>query len=206
MTLDVDTRACHDCGGALTAGASFCSRCGAPVRPSGCPSCGQPLPHDGSFCPNCGTRVATVERPQQMLGYAGFGRRLLATLIDLALVTAMFVVSDGIWYAVDGHTSGSPGTGLMLEVLGTFLVAAGVYEVGLEASATQATLGKLALGLRVTRDGGGRITVGRALGRLCARFLTAITVFLGYLTIPLTDHRTALHDIVTGTVVRRVRG
>ena len=207
MTIDLGTRSCGACRAQIAAGASFCTSCGTAVRPSGCASCGQPLPADGSFCPGCGARVAMAERPRTVAGYAGFGRRLLATAIDLLVVGAIFIVADVFWFVADGRaTTGRADATLTLEVMGTLLVAVTAYEAGMEASGMQATLGKLALGLRVTREDGGRITVGRAIGRVCARLLTVITVFLGYLTIPLTDHRTALHDIVTGTVVRGVRG
>jgi len=50
---------CGNCGAANTAGAGFCSACGANFKASACPACGT-IPKDPSarFCNQCGTRLA----------------------------------------------------------------------------------------------------------------------------------------------------
>ena len=56
-------RLCPSCGAELSAGALFCTACGAwmpaPPRPAGpvCPNCGAPVAPDTVFCTNCGVRM-----------------------------------------------------------------------------------------------------------------------------------------------------
>ena len=51
---------CGNCGSANTAGAGFCSSCGADIRSGACPSCGA-MQKDASarFCNRCGKPLAT---------------------------------------------------------------------------------------------------------------------------------------------------
>ena len=71
----------------------------------------------------------------------------------------------------------------------------------LESSRRQATLGKIALGLKVTGLHGERIGFGRAVARFVARLLSVLTLCLGYLSIVVTKRRQGLHDLIAGTLV-----
>lgn len=66
----------------------------------------------------------------------------------------------------------------------------------------QATLGKMALGLKVTAVDGGKPTIGRlALREILGRFVNAITLFIGYIIIAFTEKKQGLHDMMVDTVV-----
>ena len=77
------------------------------------------------------------------------------------------------------------------------------YNSGMESSPFQATLGKLALGLYVTDLKGQRISLKRATGRTFAKFLSIVTLLLGYLGAGFTSKKQALHDLVAGCLVLR---
>jgi uncharacterized RDD family membrane protein YckC len=93
---------------------------------------------------------------------------------------------------------------LLITQTGVFLIH-GIYHALLESSTWQATIGKRAMGIRVTDEAGRRITFGRAVGRHCARLLCELTLFLGYLMILMTARGQGLHDRIAGTLVVRNR-
>ena len=75
----------------------------------------------------------------------------------------------------------------------------------LESSRWQATLGKLACRLRVTDEAGRRIGLGRAIGRNLAKYLSALTLGIGFLMVGWTRRKQGLHDLIAGTLVLRRR-
>jgi len=82
------------------------------------------------------------------------------------------------------------------------IVVMGVlYFTVCESSAWQGTLGKLALGIRVTDMQGRRISFPRALGRYFAKFLSAIILGIGFLMVAWTQRKQGLHDLICGTLV-----
>ena len=89
--------------------------------------------------------------------------------------------------------------GIGLQVIG--FVIGWLYYALQESSAAQATLGKRALGLRVTDLEGRRISFGRATGRLFAKIPSAAILLIGFLMQPFTAKKQALHDIIAGTLV-----
>jgi uncharacterized RDD family membrane protein YckC len=76
-----------------------------------------------------------------------------------------------------------------------------LYFAICESSAWQATLGKLALSIRVTDMQGGRISFARALGRYPAKYLSALILGVGFLMAGWTQRKQALHDLVVSTLV-----
>lgn len=67
------------------------------------------------------------------------------------------------------------------------------------------TLGKMATGVRVVKPNGEPIGYGRALGRWFASILSFITFGIGYLMAGVHSEKRALHDLVAGTRVIKVR-
>ena len=65
----------------------------------------------------------------------------------------------------------------------------------------QATLGKRAVGIKVTDLHGERIDFGRALGRMFGHILSFITFSVGFAMAVFTDRRQTLHDKLAGTLV-----
>ncbi len=80
-------------------------------------------------------------------------------------------------------------------------VLAWLYFAYCESSAWQATVGKLALGIRVTDLQGKRISFPRALGRYPAKLLSMITLGIGFLMVAWTQRKQGLHDLIAGTLV-----
>jgi uncharacterized RDD family membrane protein YckC len=119
---------------------------------------------------------------------AGFWQRFFAALIDgilLAIVNFIIgrIVSHGGYYA-----------------LSTIIDWA--YFTALEGSERGASVGKMALGIRVLDfERGGRLGYGRALIRTVAKILSTIPIFLGYLWMLWDREKRTWHDKIAGAVV-----
>lgn len=127
--------------------------------------------------------------------YAGFWRRFAAYAVDYALLFLASAMLGIVAAELDILPEGArPFSAIVL--LGYLL-----YCALLESSPRQATLGKIALGIKVTGLRGERIGFGRAVARFGARLLSVLTLCLGYLLIAVTKRRQGLHDLVAGTLV-----
>jgi uncharacterized RDD family membrane protein YckC len=120
--------------------------------------------------------------------YAGFQRRLAAIVID-CLVLAIPIVAIGM----------ALGQGLVGALLDIAIAVA--YFAGLHSSKMQATVGKMAFGIKVTDLEGKRIGIPLAIGRYFAAWLSAIILGIGFLMAGFTKKRQALHDIICKTLV-----
>ena len=78
-----------------------------------------------------------------------------------------------------------------------------LYAAGLEASRSQATIGKRWMGLKVTDAQGERLSFLRASGRYAAKYLSALPCFLGFMVALFSLRGLALHDRLAGTRVVR---
>lgn len=193
---------CSRCGKPLAPGASACAACGAPgIAPLGG---GQGFAGRAAAAPASGPAVAPH--------YAGFWIRLLAYVIDSALVGFVGAFVGGFAGAVLGGLLGASGSppeaiaavsGIAGALAGTVILW--LYFALMESSSTQATLGKMALGLAVTDAAGRPIGFGRATGRWFAKILSAIPLSIGFVVAGFTQRKQALHDLVAGTVVVRRR-
>ena len=90
-------------------------------------------------------------------------------------------------------------TTLLLMVL--YYVAAALYYALQESSVHQATLGKRALGIKVTDMAGQRLTRKKAFARWFAAALSHLTLYIGFLIAAFTRRKQALHDLVVDTLV-----
>ncbi|MBI2435560.1 MAG: RDD family protein [Candidatus Hydrogenedentes bacterium] len=66
-----------------------------------------------------------------------------------------------------------------------------------------ATPGKMALGLRVVRADGSRLSYLRALGRYGAKIISGMVFCIGYLMVAFTEEKRGLHDLICDTRVIR---
>ena len=146
--------------------------------------------------------------------YAGFWRRFGAILIDSILFNIVFGVIGGALGVLDVEMAGTVGTNTSTythqadasdAAQGVFflvyLAVQWLYFALLESSAKQGTLGKMALGIRVTDLDGNRISFGRATGRYFAKFISAIILYIGFIMAAFTAKKQALHDIIASTLV-----
>lgn len=145
--------------------------------------------------------------------YAGFWIRFVAVMIDgfILLFLRMGVgvvirLAAGappwpVWHRTNWMDAGFDGLGCAQETVG--FVLWWLYHALFESSASQATLGKQALGLKVTDLYGRRISFGRASGRTFAKILSTVTLLIGFVMAAFTLRKQALHDFVAETVVLR---
>ena len=75
------------------------------------------------------------------------------------------------------------------------------YYAWFHASNSQATLGKMAVGIKVVRGDGSRITLARGVGRYFGFMLSSLTLGIGLLMAAFTERKQALHDILCDTLV-----
>jgi len=143
--------------------------------------------------------------------YATFWQRFAAAFLDGIITNVIGGVIGfvgGIVVGMMAAASGEDPQALVslltigLQVLG--FVIGWLYSALQESSAAQATLGKRAIGLRVTDLEGRRISFGRATGRHFAKIPSAVILLIGFLMQPFTAKKQALHDIMAGTLVVKV--
>lgn len=146
------------------------------------------------------------------LAYAGFGPRFVAKMIDVFVMTAVFVVF-GVAMAVfigalvsGGASASDPGelNGLAIAVIVVWYAASLFAPIAYNAyfvAKSGATPGKKAMGLKVVRANGKNVTTGQAWGRAFADLLSQMTMYVGYLLIIFDDEKRSLHDHVCGTRV-----
>ena len=144
---------------------------------------------------------ATVASP-----YAGFWRRFVAIIIDGLIVGIPLGIVFGVINVAADNTSTTPfaaarNSGLNGVESLIRLVVAWLYFALLESSSYQATVGKMALGIKVTDLNGNRISFGRATGRYFAKIISTIICFVGYIMAAFTSRKQALHDMIAGTLV-----
>jgi len=184
-----------------------------------CTHCGGPVPSGATFCPTCGYRTdaivpAAAAAPAPGPFYAGFWRRVAAYLIDSIIISFPFVFFIILFAAAGGFLSrgapdlaGAPSPAIVLLQMGIMLLAllsflvGWLYEAFFVSSKSQATPGKMALGIIVTDLAGNRLSFGRASGRFFAKILSSMTFNIGYLMAGFTQKKQALHDMVAGTLV-----
>jgi uncharacterized RDD family membrane protein YckC len=168
-----------------------------------CRNCGTENPTGARFCRSCGNALASetpspfgetaVATPE----YMGFWIRLVAYLIDsiviwIALVLLILIASPlGDTAMVIAY---------LIWVVGTWL-----YFAYMESSELQATLGKLALGMKVTDLNGERISFGKATGRFFGKIVSGLILYIGYLMIAWDARKQGLHDKMAGTLVVKGR-
>ena len=174
---------CSDCGGAVSTKAEACPHCGRLLEP-------QPLlSSDGEVAPT----------------YAGFWVRFCAYVIDTVVVTlggGMLGFIIGFAAAlVAPDTLENPVFDILTGLGSTIVTAA--YFVFMHSSSKQATLGKMAMGLKVTDLDGERIGVGKAFLRMIGTIVSGVLLMIGYLMVAFTERKQGLHDKIAGTLVVR---
>ncbi len=128
--------------------------------------------------------------------YAGFGKRFLAFLIDILLVSfgaglLLLIFTKGDLKAPDAENAAN----------GLGLIVGWLYYATMESSSAQATVGKLALGIQVTDMNGKRIRFGRATGRHFSKIVSAICFMIGFLMIIFTEKQQGMHDKIADCLV-----
>jgi len=176
-----------------------------------CSECGQPWPTDDLarfgdrlICSNCkNTYTQKLREGVAFAGafaYAGFWIRFLAVLIDgIILFVAGMVAQLPLAPLLKSGQMESMAMALGLVYLIDIAIGA-TYE-GFFISRYAATPGKLALNLKVARPDGGRVSLGRAVGRYFAKLLSGMILCIGYIMAGFDSQKRALHDMLCDTRV-----
>jgi uncharacterized RDD family membrane protein YckC len=198
----------------ISADSSFCSECGRPFPANQLVALG-----NASVCAQCKpVYLQRMREGGQAIGarrYAGFWIRFVAIIIDGVILAvaetiiniplAMMIGAGSVGVATTGSAAG---LGALLAAQGVLiLINLGIgiaYEVYF-LSTRGATLGKMALGLKVIRADGGPISVGLALGRYLGRVLSGFTLMIGFIMAGFDDQKRALHDRICDTRVIYVK-
>lgn len=154
--------------------------------------------------------------------YAGFWKRLAAAWIDCLVSLAIWMIYgyiSGFLFVdqlvesaiaelhmdptalkerINDINADSLEYGLVFSVGMTW-----IYYAVFEASRIQGTLGKLAVGIKVTDLHGNRIGFFRASGRYFAKYISATIIGIGYLMAAFTKRKQGLHDMMAGCLVIR---
>jgi len=185
-----------------------------------CHKCGAPNDDQAAFCDKCG---ATLQKPSTAttasaptypaaVQYAGFWRRVLASIIDGLIVGAVQAVIQfilmGVGVIATSDLQAGPGTAeyrhymAVIWILGAVMFVAQIlYFAIMESSSKQATLGKMVLGIVVTDIDGKRVSFGRAIGRNLGKIISIIILLIGYFMIAFTKKKQGLHDIMANCLV-----
>lgn len=161
----------------------------------------------------------TTNAPVSTTNYAGFGQRLLALIIDGIVLSVVYFVIITPVIAVLGFGAASAiesgetlseeeavgMVGAIFAGIGTILLISFAlylfYFAAMESSKYQGTVGKIAMGIKVTDLNGNRISFGKAFLRYVGRIISGMILYIGYLMAAFTDKKQALHDMIAGTLV-----
>lgn len=145
--------------------------------------------------------------------YAGFWKRFAAYAIDSVVVGIAGVVVQMVVAAVmfggmaalssnpsEMFSTGAGILGVLLLYLAPLALGAAYYGF-FHASANQASLGKMAVGIKVTDGSGGHISFWRGFARYFALIVSSIPLGIGLIMAGFTDRKRALHDMMCTTLV-----
>lgn len=139
--------------------------------------------------------------------YAGFWRRFAAMLIDGAIISfpvyILFFFAFVVLWRLTAASGGAASVAVFTVLLVGMLVVPWLYFSLLESSRWQATVGKSALRVYVADVQGRRLSRGRSMARNLAKFVSTVTLGVGYLMCAFTARKQALHDIIARSVVLR---
>lgn len=192
----------------LAAETRFCSECGRPHAAYDLVTIGT-----ATVCAQC--KPLYMQRMMeggQAIGarrYAGFWIRFVARVIDsiiLGVVGAIITLPIRLAVGFSAVSTTDPTAALpaMLGMLGISvavnMILGALYEIYF-LSSRGATIGKLALGLKVIKADGSGLSVGQATGRYFAYLLDSFTFTIGFIIAGFDSEKRSLHDRICDTRV-----
>ncbi len=142
--------------------------------------------------------------PEEQVEYSGFWRRFAAILIDgIILSIVQYMIAPMFPEKHVGEIFGMQYESESRLLQLTVMVINWLYFALMESSASQSTIGKMALGIKVTDIDGQRISFGKATGRHFGKILSTLVLLIGFIMVAWDDKRQALHDKLAGTLVIR---
>lgn len=186
-----------DPAAAAAQGLAYCAECGRRFPLADMIDCGSM-----KVCATCkpvffqkireGVQVGALA-----LAYAGFWIRAVARLLDSLIL--------GIVGAALGAATAALGdSGFVLQMFVGLAIGI-AYETYCLGTFGQ-TPGKMALGLKVIRSDGSRLSYGRAFGRYWGFQLSGMTIYIGCIIAGFDEEKRSLHDRLLDTRVVHARG
>jgi len=148
------------------------------------------------------------------LGKPVWGRRVVARLVDefgvWLLILAVFYndLSKALSVYIAAPQGSPAEAAASVTLFGyavIFMIIQSAYNIIMEASGAQATLGKMLVGAQVTARDGSKPSLGKVIMRnTVGRFVVnLVPVYAGYMMGLFNKERRCLHDMMSGTVVRK---
>lgn len=135
------------------------------------------------------------------MSYAGFWKRVAAAIIDeiIIMIGGFAFGFVFVMVMVAGGIDDLAVLEVMENILGIILIW--VYFAVMESSPTQGTLGKMALGIKVTDLEGNKIDFPRATRRHFAKIISVLILYIGFIMVAFTQEKQGLHDMMAGCLV-----
>ncbi|MDK2847185.1 MAG: hypothetical protein PWP34_538 [Desulfuromonadales bacterium] len=209
---------CPACGRRQPSG-SYCIACGidyakwhrrqeqdrADAEQVTCPFCGH-VQSLATACLRCGGILSTATS-RESIAYAGFWVRCVAAIVDsiaVWILQLLLTLAMGAMVGLIAPNSGSESFASII-LLGLFSSAVGMAYYVVFTGACGQTPGKMLLRLKVVRSDGTGMTYGRAaLREILGKFVSGITLGVGYLMVAFDDRKQGLHDKIADTCVIRL--
>jgi len=139
---------------------------------------------------------------ESVQNYAKPLKRLIAWIIDLLLIAILVcAVRYSLVTALNTLNCGISGGKIYTVSMVVGVVVATLYHAIFESSKLQATPGKLCFGLIVTDLSGQKITIKRALLRHIGKYLSELTLGIGYFLCIVSKKKQCLHDVIAKCVI-----
>ncbi len=193
---------------------SFCVKCGRTF------SVDELVKHDEAMvCASCEPAFFQKSKGASLpnfMNYAGFWIRFVAVIIDGIILSVVNFFVKLLVIAI-GFTSGAVSAAelgkldsgqfvliilYLVKVYTVLILIYMAYEVFFVGKFA-ATPGKMACGLKVVTADGGTVSYARAVGRFFAKWLSNLTLLIGYIMAAFDYEKRALHDHICGTRVIR---
>jgi uncharacterized RDD family membrane protein YckC len=133
--------------------------------------------------------------------YAGFWKRVAASLIDSTLLSLAGGITGEVFGTIFSDLFGGGEMSRAIWIVASTLTLNVLYYAGFHSTLALATPGKMLIGIKVVRGDGEAISFLRGVARFFATWLGAFTLGIGYLMAAFTARKQALHDVVCDTVV-----
>jgi uncharacterized RDD family membrane protein YckC len=135
--------------------------------------------------------MAEPTSSKNTLVYGDLGKRFVAVFIDGLIIGVVI-------YILKMAVAPVAGQGLFTVLR---LAVSLLYAPLMISSEKQATIGKMAMHLKVTDMDGNRITITKAFIRELAKILSSLILLIGYIMAFFDSKKQALHDRIAETLV-----
>ena len=134
--------------------------------------------------------------PNLKVVYTGLGLRVLATFLDLIIVTGTLLILEVFFFKFN-FTNTEFNTYRFFITIFTWIIYNGAFE----SSVYQATLGEMIFKLKVIDLYGKRINVIRSLWRCITTIISILPIGLGIWYMTTDPKKRTWHDLIAGTYV-----